>query len=27
VLATCDDDLEQLERLATDIIGRFERPR
>ncbi|MGH7302644.1 MAG: hypothetical protein ACRELZ_05100, partial [Candidatus Rokuibacteriota bacterium] len=23
VLATCDYDLEQLERLATDIVGRF----
>ena len=27
VLATCDYDLEQLERFATDIVGRFDRPR
>ena len=26
VLATCDYDLEQLERFATEIVGRFRRP-
>jgi alkanesulfonate monooxygenase SsuD/methylene tetrahydromethanopterin reductase-like flavin-dependent oxidoreductase (luciferase family) len=27
VLATCDYDLEQLERLASEIVGRFQRER
>jgi hypothetical protein len=26
VLATCDYDLEQLERFATEIVGRFTKP-
>jgi hypothetical protein len=27
LLATCDCDLAQVERLATDVVGRFERLR